>query len=97
MDDTTAAGLTRRIRLLVLRVLQPCVSLDVPDEGRETHDPAGIPLPPVGVGWVAAPTVPVWLMPLAKPINHVRGLPKRRQLGHECPEHLGRAGTNGAR
>ena len=84
----TAPSLTRRTRLLVLGVLQPCVSLDVPDEGREAHHRAGISFPPVGVGRMAAPTVLVRLVSLPKTIDHVGALSRRGQLGHERPEHL---------
>jgi len=91
------AGLPRQVRRVPVGVLEPCVPVDVLNESRESHHRAGIPLPPVGVGRVAAPTVPVRLMALPQTIRHVRALPRRGQLRHECPEYLGRAGTNGAR
>ncbi len=97
MHGPTATGLTSQIRRLVIGLLEPCVSVDVLNEGREPHYHAGIPLPPIGVGRMAAPTVLVRLVSLAKTINYVEALPRRGQLGHERPEHLRRTRTNGIR
>ena len=93
----TATVLTRQIRCLVVGVLAPCVSADVLSESRESHHHAGIPLPPVGVGRMAAPTVRVRLVSLPKTIDHIGALSTRGQLGHERPEHLRRTRTDGIR
>ena len=90
-------GLTSRVRRLVVGVLELCASVDVLDEGRQPHHHAGIPLPPVGVGRMAAPTVPVRLVSLPKTFNHIGALSRRGQLGHERPEHLRRTRTDGIR
>ena len=88
LERKESPSLTKRTRLLVLGGLQPRVSLDGPDEGREAHHCAGISFPPVGVGRMAAPTVLVRLVSLPKTIDHVGALSRRGQLGHERPEHL---------
>jgi len=93
----TATGLTRRIRCFFVGVLEPCASVDVLNESREPHHHAGVPLPPVGVGRMAAPTVRVRLVSLPKTINHFGALSTRGQLGHERPEHLRRTRTDGIR
>jgi hypothetical protein len=93
----TATGLTRRIRCFFVGVLEPCASVDVLNESREPHHHAGVPLPPVGVGRMAAPTVRVRLVSLPKTINHFGTLATRGQLGHERPEHLRRTRTDGIR
>jgi hypothetical protein len=93
----TAAALTRQIRRVLIGVPELRVRPGALDQIRESHYRTGIPLPSVGVARMAAPTVPVRLMPLPKTIKHVRPLSRRGQLRHERPEHLGRAGTNGAR
>lgn len=84
-------------RTLLVGVLEPFVSADVLNEGRESHHHAGIPLPPVGVGRMAAPTVRVGLVSLPKTIDHIGALSTRGQLGHERPEHLRRTRTDGIR
>lgn len=67
----------------------PITHVEAFDQIRQPQDRAGIPLPAVSVGRVAAPAVPTGRMTLPKAIEHVRPLREQREFAHERPEDVG--------